>query len=467
MGIIWDKKGETNIATPNTPEQRSFSGELVPSAFAVGGGVLGTMFGGPVGGIVGAGAGGALGETVQQGIENKFGQRDGINAGQIAGSGVINATLQGVGGIFAKYAEPVFHAAKPTLVKFVAKMSGYSDNVLEKALQRTPGAVEGVQGGVQALDDVVRRTATGIQDFAQKTVADAKVKIGEFSKKSVSGNLPGTKQNLLNDSLKFTQRLTGELRRDFNIGVDKAGQLIFDRAKNMSNIVSGGDKSAIQDAFDAIQTIAKNPDIRHIDSVLERLITLRKKTPVGAPTGAETRAIISRMSDSVVDFVKSVPAGYGKGYAQYATFLEENLPKRILINDAREIFGSSGNLSPKEVDLISTRLLQLYNTGKLATQQFAEKVGATVGEDITGTAAGTLLKTGDQQSVRAPNLTTRGIAQKIIESIPRNVVQNYVATGKVMGELGTTVSILAKTFGVAEKVILNDILNLASNKTER
>lgn len=470
MAIKWDEKNTTHGA-PNTPEQRGFAGELVPAAFSVGGGILGGIggaVGGPIGvaagGVAGATAGGALGETIQQGIEKRYGQREDIDAGQIAASGVIAGGLQIAGGIFTKLATPVFQASKPVFVKFMSKISGYSDDVLEKALQRTPGAIEGVKGGNQALVDVVKKTAAGIQKYAQTTVSEAKTKIAEFSKQSVTGALPGTKQNLLRDSQKYIPKVVSSLRTDFNIGVDKTGQLIFDRAKNISNIVSGGDRSAIQSAFDSIKTIAKNPDIRNIDSVLERLITLRSKTPVGAPTGAETRAIISRMSDSVVDFVKSVPPGYGKGYAKYAQFLEENLPKRIMINDAKELFGSSANISPKEIDLIGGRLLQLFNTGKLATQQFAEKVGEKVGEDIVGTAAGTLLKTGGQLSVRAKNLTTRGVAEKIIEVVPREVVKNYVETGKIMGEMSVVVKTLAGILGVTEKVILQDVVNLFTNK---
>jgi len=465
MAITWDKK-EVAEKQKQTPEQRSFTGELVPSAFSVAGGIGGAIVGGPVGAVAGATAGGALGETIQQGIEKRFGQREEMDGGQIAGAGVISGGLQIAGGIFAKLAKPVFQASKPVAIKFISKLSGYADDVLEKALQRTPGAIQGVKEGEKALTDVVKATATGLQKYAQQSVSEAKAKIAEFTKQSVTGALPGTKQSLIQSSQQYVPKVINSLRQDFNIGVDKAGQLLFDRSKDISNIVSGGDRSAIQNAFDAIQSIGKNPDIRNIDSVLERLITLRSKTPVGAPTGAETRAIISRMSDSVVDFVKSIPPGFGKGYAQYAQFLEENLPKRIMINDAKELFGSSANLSPKEVSQISMRLLQLYNTGKLEIKEFAEEVGKKVGTDITGTSAGTLLETGDQMSIRAPQLTKRGIAEKVIESIPRKLVQNYVETGKLMGEMGSVVKALASAFGVAEKVILTEIVNLISNKTE-
>lgn len=472
MAITWDKKNETN-KLPQVPEERGFSGELVPAAFATGGAILGGMAGSVVpgagtaaGAVAGAGVGGALGETIQQGIEKRYGQREDISGGQIVASGAINAGLQVAGGVFTKYAKPVFNAAKPQVVKLISKVSGYADDVLEKALQRTPGAVEGVRQGETALKDIVVKTATGVNKYAKDLVSETKTKVAEFSKKSVSGALPGTKQNLLNDSKNYVSGVVSSLRNDFNIGVDKTGQLIFDRAKNISNIVSGGDRQAIQDAFTAIQKVSQNPDIRNIDSVLERLITLRTKTPVGSPTGAETRAVIARMSDSVIDFLKSVPAGYGKGYSEYVKFLETNLPKRILINDAKELFGGSANLSPKEISQIEKRLLQIYNTGNLPQREFAEEVGKTIGEDITGTAAGTLVSTGDQMSVRAPNLTVRGVAQKVAEFLPRKIVQNYIETGTITGELATISKTLAKVLDVSEDVILRAIGNTMTNKKE-
>lgn len=173
------------------------------------------------------------------------------------------------------------------------------------------------------------------------------------------------------------------------------------------------------------------------------------------------------MSDTVVDFVKSIPRGYGQGYAKYASFLEENLPKRIMISDAKEIFGGSEHLSPKEVSQITKRMLQLYNTGNLAVREFAENVGSTIKQDITGTSAGTLLKTGDQQSVRAPNLTARGFAEKAFNYIPREVVKKYIETGNLVGEFSTTVDTLAKVAGVSVKALMTELANLMSNKTTR
>lgn len=458
---------------PAENPQRSGWGEVVPTAFAVGGGILGGIGGTAVapgvgtvgGGIAGATAGGAIGEAIQQRIEKGFGQREKMNPGQIAAQGVISGTLEATGGIFAKAVKPVFNVTKPTLVKVVSKLSGYADDVVDAALRRTPGAIQGVQQGEKALMDIVQKTSAGISNFAKQTLKESNDAIATFTKRSVTGALPGTKANLLRDSAKFGSRVVSDLRSQFNIGVDKTGNLLFDRAKNISNIVSGGDRSAIQSAYNAIQSIAKNPDIKNIDSVLERLIVLRSKTPVGSPTGAETRAIIGNMSDSVLNWIKSIPAGYGKGYAAYSKFLEQNLPKRIMINDAKEIFGGSSNLTPKETSQISKRLLQLYNTGNLAQREFAGEVGKTIGQDITGTAAGTLLKTGDQMSVRAPNLTTRGVFTKVAESVPRSVVKNYVATGNIVGELPQNIKTLAKLLGISEKVLLNELVNVSANKT--
>lgn len=457
------------VETPSP--QRSFAGELVPTVFSVGGGVLGAMGGSVVpgvgtvaGGVGGATAGATIGETIQQTIEKKFGQRDTYNPGQIAAQGAISGTLEATGAIFAKVGSLAFQASKPTMVKFLSKMSGYADDVLEKTLQRTPGAIQGVKDGEQALVDVVQKTATGISKYAKDLVKENAAKIAEFTKRSVTGNLPGTKQALLGDGLKYERKIVDSLRQQFNIGVTKTGELMFDRARDVSNIVSGGDRQAIQSAYQSILKIAKNPDISNIDSILERLIVLRSKTPVGSPTGAETRAIINTMSDSVVDFVRSLK-GYGSGYQQYADWIEQTLPKRILINDAKEIFGGTEHLSPKEVSQISKRLLQLYNTGNLAVREFAEDVGQKIGVDITGTSAGTLLKTGDQQSVRAPNLTVRGAATRILEYLPREAVKNYVESGTLTGVFGKTIELISKITGLSTKAIMTEIVNLSANKT--
>ena len=472
MAINWQ---DTHKDSKPEPLQRGFAGEILPTAFSIGGGILGGMAGlaggpaapvtVPAGTIGGAATGGALGETIQQSIEKNFGLRDSYDPGQIAATGVINGALEAGGAIFAKLAKPVFEVTKPVFVKTLSKLSGYSDTVLHDALTRTPGAIQGVKNGETALVDIVKKTATGVSDFAKKTIAENKAKIAEFSARSVNGSGGNAvKPMLLDEGTKFMSRTVDSLRSNFNIGVDKAGQLMFDRGRNMSNIVAGGDKSAIQDAFDAIATIGKNPDIKHIDSVLERLITLRTKTPVGSPTGAETRSIISHMSDNVVDFVKSIPKEFGTGYQNYAAHLQETLPKRIMISDAKELFGGSPNLSPKEVSQISKRLLQLYNTGNLEVKNFAKKVGDTIGQDITGTAAGTLIKTGDQQSVRAPNLTTRGVLTKLIEVVPRGVVKNYIATGKITGELNAGLEIASHALGVTKKALITEFANLTANK---
>ncbi len=457
---------KTSQPVGQPPQQRGVAGELLPTLFSVGGGIAGGILGGPVGAIAGAGGGGALGETVQQGIEKKYGQRETMNPGQIAGTGVIGSALEATGGIFVKLAKPVIKFTKPAFVGLVSKLSGYGEDVVDAAMKRTPGAIAGVKEGEQALLDMVKKTSAAINTLATNTVKETKESVARFHKNSVTGALPGTKDNLIKESKKYTSDIIVKLR-DFNIGVTKTGELLFDRAKQMSNIVSPGDRKAIQSAFDSVRGLSKNPDIKNIDSVMERLITLRSKTPVGTPTGAETRKIIANISDSVLNFVKSVPEGYGKGYKGYVDFLQTNLPKRIMISDAKEIFGGKIDLSPKEMSIITNRMLSIYDTGKLAIKDLATEVGEKTGLDITGTTAGTLIKTGKPVDVSTRNITARGIFEKVLEAIPRGIVKSYVATGKVTSELNTILNGFSKSTGIAKDVLLTEIANLMSNKTTK
>lgn len=456
--------------------QRSVAGELLPTAFSIGGGILGGIggsLGGPAGtvagGVAGAAAGGALGEAVQEGIERRYGQRSELNPGQIAAQGAISGGLQLAGAGIGKLAGFGLKVARPTLVSWTSKLSGYADDVVERALQRTPGAVTATKEGEPALRDIVVSTAKGVSDLAKKTVAETKETVANLNKVSVQQGLPGTKSSLLGESKNFVRQTVDALRSRYNIGVNREGELIFDRPNVPSNIVSASDKGAIQSAYDSIRSVTNNVSIRHVDAVLERLMVLRAKTPAGTPTGAETKAIISEMMDDVVDFLGSVPKGYGRGYPEYVQFLKDNLPKRVLINDAKELFGSSANLSPKEVSQIEKRLLQLYNTGNLAMREAAEEVGGEIGQDIVGTAAGTLIKTGDQMSVRAPNLTTRGLFEKAASALPRSIVRSYITTGKMTSEItgNPIVGFLVSATGLTAKAIMQEIANLAADKTVR
>lgn len=467
------------ITSQNTlPQQRSFSQELVPTAFSIGGGIVGGVVGAGAGGVgaipgaaVGATAGGALGETIQQGIEKRFGQRQSYNTPQIVGQAAISGLTEGVGGLAFKGGQLALKASRPTIVKMLSKVSGFADEVVARALQRTPGAVEAIQQGEVALKDLVIRVNQGIQKLASQTLKESKAKIAEFSKMSTGGaGLPGTRRGLLEDALNFTQKTISSLRRNYNIGVNKEGILQFARNVLPSRIVSGSDKSAIQEGFNVINSIKNNTTINHIDAVLERLMVLKSKTPSGTPTGGETKKIIGEMLNNVVKFVQSLPKKpYGPTYSQYADFLKENLPKRVMLNEAKEIFGSTSNLSAREISKIETTLLQLYNSGKMAFREGVEKIGQEVGEDPLGTISGTLIKAGDEVSARAKNLTTRGIIEKVAEFIPREAVKGYIATGKITGGLlsNPTLKAIAKTTGLSIKALVQQVANLMANKTSR
>lgn len=476
-GVSDDEIYDAIQARSEPAPKRSGAGEFLPAAFSVGGGILGGIggaLGGPVGafagGVAGATAGGALGETIQQGIEKRYGQRESFNTPQIAGSGAISGVTQAVGGALFKGGSIAANLARPKMLKVVSYLSGYADSVLEKALTRSSGVLSGLREGEKSLVDIVKRSAAKVQDLASATLKESKEALEKFDKLSSGGaGLPGTRQGILEEGRKFIGNLTQRLRADYNIGVEKNGSLLFSRGVQPSRIATMGDQKTIQEAFSWVNTIKNNTTIKHIDAVLERLIVLKSKTPSGTPTGPESKRIVGEMIDEVVAFTKSL-GNISNGYIQYAEFLGKNLPKRVMIGDAREFFGSTRNPSPKDISKITTQLLQLFNTGKLSVREGVETVGKEIGEDVTGTSAGTLINTGDQMSIRAPNLTMRGIAEKVIEFIPRAVVQNYIKTGKLVGgalEEHPVLQATARLIGVSVKTLAQEVAQLLGDKTTR
>ena len=154
-------------------------------------------------------------------------------------------------------------------------------------------------------------------------------------------------------------------------------------------------------------------------------------------------------------------------YPKYATQLKENFDKRIFINEAKELLGETAHLSPKELSTLTTRAYQLYNAGKLAVREMVEKAGKEIGEDITGAAAGGLMKAGEQFSIRAPQLTKRTILTKMIEALPRKQLENYVKTGKITGDLlnNSIIKTIGFITGKSGKALLLEIINLMESKT--
>jgi hypothetical protein len=234
-----------------------------------------------------------------------------------------------------------------------------------------------------------------------------------------------------------------------------------------SNIVASGDQKAIQDAFSLLRGIQNDTSISNLYAVSERMLSLYKKTPTGTPTGPETKAIINQMMGEIPKFASSL-GNISDAYPKFATFLQDNIPARKFINDARELFGSSANLSPKEATQITTRVLQLFNQGKSDIRNFAENVSAKTGTDLVGTSAGTLIKSGGSPvTVRAPELSApgRAITTKILEAIPRSIVQSYVKTGNLTTlSQHPVISGIAKLLGLSAIDVAKEIGSMMSQQ---
>lgn len=377
------------------------------------------------------------------------------------GGGVKDSLIAGGIGSALSSFKPIAEVFKPTFVKGLSMISGFNENVLNSALSRTPGAVGTVAKGEVELNNIVQKTASNLSDYASKTLQNSKDTVSELTK--LSGGMkgyPGTRAAIIREGRQFVSNITKNLRSEMNIGVKTDGSLLFSRPTMASNIVSRSDQSAIQDAFNLVKGIDKDTSIKNIDSVLERMISLKSKTPVGSPTGGETRKIIGGMMDEVVKFTKSL-SSFSPAYEKYAQFIEKNLQERVFINDAKELFGASKNLSPKEVTQITTRLLQMFNSGRTAIRGFADTVGSKVGTDLVGGAAGTLMNAGDQISIRAQNLTARGVAARVFEAVPRSLLKNYVATGHLSNPF---IQSVLKTTGVASNVLIQELAKMLESQ---
>lgn len=455
-------------------EPRSFAQEMVPTLGAIGGGIVGGVVGLAAGGvgaipgaITGAVVGGAGGEALQQKIEKSYGQRQKFDPAQIATTGVTAGLLQATGAGIAKGIGSAAQAIRPSMARLMGKLSGYADDVVTKALERTPGVVSAVKQGEKALNDIVIRANTKIQELASIGVKEAQKKVAEFNKLSGgdAGN-PGIRRIILKEGSNFVGNITTKLRKAYNIGVDNVGTLNFNREKLPSNIVSGSDQSAIRDAFTTLSKIKNDTSIKNIDTIFERLVILKTKTPGGTPTGGETKKIIGNMLEELQKFVQKSEK-FGKGYSDYYTHLQENLPKRVMMEEMKDLFGTSRYLSPTETAQISQKLLRLFNTGQLPIKEAVAQVSTKTGEDIVGGVAGTLIKTGKQPSVDVTLPAVRNVIQKIVEFVPRGAVKNYVSTGKLTGELLNNPYIIrvSKTLGISTKAVIIQIVNLTQNKT--
>ena len=502
--------------------QRGFKGELLPTIGAVGGGIIGGIVGAPAGGvgaipgaITGSAIGGAGGEFLQQKMEKISKQREEFNLGQIAATGITAGALEAGTAGLGIIAKPAIKMVREPFVKFVSKLSGYTSDIIEKAMARTPGVIETLKGGEKSLTDIVKRASIKFHSFAKEQLFQSRTIIDKLdkevsnkligiSKKVIdvakeSSNFPQFAKNFISYSskgqFKFAEEesikkagfknlndfyvvvfkeakeqtshinklfsnITSTLRNQFNIGIEKTGKLLFGRGKLPSRIVSSSEQNAIQEAWNWTKNLEKNISIKQIDATLERLIVLSRKTPAGTPTGAETKSIINQMIGGVKNLVDDT-------YPKYATQLKESFDKRIFINEAKELLGDTANLTAKEISLLTTRFYQLYNTGKLASRELLEKTGEKIGEDITGAAAGALMKAGEQFSIRAPQLTKRGLVVKMIEGLPRKALSNFAKTGKITGELlnNPKIKMIGKITGLSGKGLLMEIASLLEEKT--
>ena len=78
----------------------------------------------------------------------------------------------------------------------------------------------------------------------------------------------------------------------------------------------------------------------------------------------------------------------------------------------------------------------------------------------------TLVKVGDQISIRASNLTRRTFVEKFLEAVPRKLVQNYIATGRLSGELlaHPVIQGMSKAFGISAEAAAREFVNVAQVK---
>lgn len=439
--------------------------DSLPSAGAIVGGIAGGASGAGFGsiatGALGAAGGHALGTEMRDAIQGR--QTDYVETAKgAAGAAALQATGDG---FFAGVAK-LGRAISPSVAPLVGKLTGYGNSLMETAMQRSPQTVEAVKRGEQVLNENVKRTAVNLSSHAKEVFQSAKETVKMLSGSSGGGKgYPGTRQAILDEGTNFIDGITRSLRSEHNIGVSKTGALDFNRSTLPSNIVSGSDGKTIQDGYNLLKSITKDTTISNIDAVLERFMVLKSKTPAGTPTGAQTKAIIGDMMEKVQGFVKSL-GGISPAYEQYAQFLEHNLPQRVFINEAKDLFGATQHIGAEDIASLTKKTLAAFSSGNSAVKGFMEKIGATVGTDPVGAAAGSHINS-DQFSVRAPSLVNRSIIAKVAESLPRSLIKNYVATGNLLGlETHPLLQKAANILGITTKAAAQILIDIITPKSE-
>lgn len=439
------------LKTLNQNTERSFSGEIIPTitstAGAIGGGILGIPAGpaGVVaGGVAGATLGGAAGEGIQQGVEQVFGDRKGLNFEQAAAQGIKSGATELVFGPLGVAGG----ALKKPLVSFISKASGYADNVIEKALTRSPEVVSGAKQGEQFLSDVTLKTIKSVQQLAKQTLKETQEKITTLETLFQAKNTPQVFSSIKNGATQMVTKIEESLPNSgiFIENTAKGKKLIFDSLEKSSNIVSSTDKKVIYEALNSVSSIAKNPTIKNIDSILEKLVTLQKTPSKSGPTGPEAKAIVGKIIDDVTAFVEET-GKMNPIFKEYATFIKENIVKRSDIKDLKSIFGSKENPTAQELSRIQKRIINMWNFGEKPTRDLIENKGKDLAGDISGASAGAIIKeTGKGEIGGTAAGSVQTAKTSILNVIPRKVLENYVKTGNLTGEwAGKTLDILFPT----------------------
>jgi hypothetical protein len=389
------------------------------------------------------------------------------DVGASTGSTIVSGLLRGLPADI-----PV---VKKFLVQKMADFSGYPSKMLETALQRGGGVKQGITKGEPVLADAVLKTVRGVQDYANKTVQESKVLVNKLGKETAKVDLRGPLGEAIDDyGDDFVSKLSSSFRDKYNIGFNKNGTLLFNRANKPSNIVSKAEQDTIQEVYNMAKSISDNINVGNIDAKMERMITYLTKTSAGTPTGPETKKIVSGIIKDVVDHVKKVGdliPEYPE-FKQYADYLEGSATTRGLINDMKEIFGDTSHPSASDLSKITTRVLQVFNQGKLALK---EGVGDVVGlegilkkigsdTDLIGKSAGVIMKSGEEVSARALQLTKRELFNKVVEYIPRKTIQAYVKSGNLVDlSKNPIIKKIAETLRISAIQVVNNIAKVIND----
>lgn len=440
--------------TKQPVNERGIAGEIIPATLGVVGALGGAIVGGPPGAVAGAGLLSTAGEGIQQGIERLAGDRTEMDPAQAVATGVGNAAFQAIGGPFAKLGSTVWKVSKPSIVKTLGRMSNFSEDLIQKALERSPQATIAVKEGNKYLSKVVPEAIRGVNQLVEKSVAESKAALKQLVGKTPF--TPEVQKQFSSEGRKIMDNIDFKLADEFRISMDATDP--FAR----SSIIPTTEQSTVRAAHAIVKRISEEFSIDNIDSGVEQLISLAGKTPKGTPTGPMTKKIVYGMLDEVEQAVKTMGRSV-PGYAEYATYLEQNAEKRVLLNQLREIFGTNPNPSPADIAKVSRRLLSMYNTEMLPVREMVEKEVKGVSEAV----AGTLIKTTGKQEVAGNILGSSQTAKtNLLNLLPNYVVRSYLENGDILGFSKAVAKAMKIPVDAASKLILNSLLNKTTERPD-